>query len=797
MRWKHRIWLGGLAVLLLGYLFCLPRNLFKGVSYSTVVYSAEGELLGARIADDEQWRFPPCDTVPERYATALIQFEDRHFRWHPGVNPGALVRAFADNLRSGHVVSGGSTLTMQVIRLSRQRERTVWQKLIEAVLATRLEFRYPKGKILALYASYAPYGGNVVGLEAAAWRYFGRPASELSWGEAATLAVLPNAPASMHPGKNRSGLLEKRNRLLLRLMEHGDIDLETYEASVEEPLPEEPLPLPSYASHYVEQCPRGVQTRSTIRYSLQRAVEAAVNRRSDDMAKEGVADMAAVVMDNATGEVVAYVGNASIGRERPGVQVDIASSPRSTGSILKPFLYAAALQDGIILPRTLLPDVPVNLGGFAPQNFDRQFYGAVPAAEALARSLNVPAVFLLRWYGVPRFHDLLGRCGLTTLGQDASHYGLSLILGGGEGTLAEITAAYCGLVRSYLDYTGSASGLGSGLGRKNANFLPERTSQDGLGRKNANFMAVKWDKVALWYTFEALKEVNRPDELDWRLISSVRRAAWKTGTSYGFRDAWAVGMTPAYTIGVWAGNAQGQGVPGLTGARAAGPVMFDLLNLLPASDAWFPEPDQIPGQAGDDGRSRNDGRNGDDGKSGGDRSVKPGNDRSVMPGSDRASIGVWASVCTESGYLAGPDCPDPQTMLIPAEGLESDPCPYHPDGIFVLSPAMEWYYKPHHPEYRGSAAATVASAAVLEFIYPASGTTLYLPRQLSGAVEGAVFRLAHRKGDATVYWHLDKTYLGETRFIHEMRLAPEPGKHTVTCVDTEGNSVSVAFTVAE
>ena len=517
---RRRICIYGLAgLLLLGYLFCLPRNLFKGVSYSTVVESAEGELLGARIADDGQWRFPPCDTVPERFATALVQFEDRHFRWHPGVNPVAMGRALVQNLRSGHVVSGGSTITMQVIRLSRQKERTVKQKLIESILATRLELRYSKRRILALYASHAPFGGNVVGLEAAAWRYFGRPASELSWAEAATLAVLPNAPATLHLSRGREELLQKRNRLLKRLLEHGDIGADTYAAALEEPLPQAPLPLPAFAPHYVENCPKGVRTRTSLRIGLQKAVTAVADRQSDDLAREGVSDLAAIVMDNRTGEVVAYVGNASPYRERPGVQVDIASSPRSTGSILKPFLYEAALEEGLILPRTLLPDIPVNLGGFAPQNFDRQFYGAVPAAEALARSLNVPAVFLLRQYGVPKFYSLLQARGLTTLTRSPETYGLSLILGGAEGRLDEITAAYSAMAASVI--TGP-----------NRSCHTERS-----------------ECISTWYTLDALKEVNRSDELDWRLIRSVRKAAWKTGTSYGFRDAWAVGMTPEYTIG--------------------------------------------------------------------------------------------------------------------------------------------------------------------------------------------------------------------------------------------------------
>ena len=714
------------AALLTGWLLCLPRDLFKGVSYSTVVESAEGELLGARIADDGQWRFPPCDTVPERFAAAIIQFEDRHFRWHPGVDPAALVRAAVDNARSGHVVSGGSTLTMQVIRLSRQKERNLWQKIIEAVQATRLELRYSKKHILALYASHAPFGGNVVGLEAAAWRYLGRPAAELSWAEAATLAVLPNAPSSIHPGKNREELLQKRNRLLRRLLEHGDMTTDDYEAALEEPLPGAPLPLPAWASHYVESCPRGVRTVSTLQFPLQKAVEAVVNRRSDELAREGIADMAAIVMDNRTGNVVAYVGNASPGRERAGAAVDIARAPRSTGSILKPFLYAAALEDGTILPKTLLPDIPVNLGGFAPQNFDRQYYGAVAADEALARSLNVPAVFLLRQYGVPRFHALLKEAGLTTLTEAPEHYGLSLILGGAEGRLKEITAAYADMART------------SGL--------------------------------SVWYTLEALKEVNRPDELDWRLIRSVRKAAWKTGTSYGFRDAWAVGMTPAYTIGVWAGNADGHGVPGLTGAHTAGPVLFDILNLLPADDRWFPEPETA--EASGPALKKADGR----------------------AGHHRPSPGAWVAVCGDSGMLAGPDCPGKE-MLIPAAGLDSEPCPYHGTGEFVLPPAMEWYYRPHHPEYTGATRRRTQTA--IQFIYPQAGAILSIPRQLSGEKEGIVFRAAHHRSDATLWWHLDNTYVGETRLRHELLLSPAPGQHTLTVVDDEGGTAAVRFTIAD
>ena len=712
---RRRVFLIILGVLLAGWLCCLPKDLFQGTPYATVVNDRNGELLGARIADDGQWRFPPCDTVPHRYATALIQFEDRHFRWHPGVDPVALVRAVISNLRAGHVVSGGSTITMQVIRLSRGKERTLWQKAVEAVQATRLELRYSKKHILALYASHAPFGGNVVGLEAASWRYFGRPSAELSWAESATLAVLPNAPSSIHPGKGRDQLLEKRNRLLERLHRRGYLDASTLESALTEPLPDAPYPLPALARHYVERQPHGVESQTSIDINLQRQVEAATTRWSDELALSGTADLSAVILDIRSGSVLAYVGNASPLRARSGSEVDIAAAPRSTGSILKPFLYCAALQEGVILPRTLLQDTPVNLNGFSPQNFDLQFHGAVPAAEALARSLNVPAVHLLRAYGAPRFLDLLREAGLSTLNRSASDYGLSLILGGGEGTLLDITKAYAGMVRSY-------DGLDTGS--------PFR------------------DRIALWYTFEALKEVNRPDEIDWKLIRSVRKAAWKTGTSYGFRDAWAVGVTPDYAVGVWCGNADGHGVAGMTGAKTAGPVLFDLLNLLPPSTDWFEEP---------------------------------------LEG------GTFLEVCTASGMLRSQECPDYESLRLPEKAAESAVCPYHKDGVFRLPPGMEWYYKGWHPEYQVRPA---RDAVQLEFLYPEPGAILTLPRQLDGSTPGAVFQAVHRDPNATLFWHLDEEYLGTTHLLHQMHLAPTPGRHTVTVVDGDGRSVSVGFTVA-
>lgn len=745
-----------ILILLVSFMSISPKRLFKDVPCSTVVTDRNGELLGARIADDGQWRFPPTASVPDKFSISLIQFEDRMFRWHCGVNPASLIRACIQNIKEGRIISGGSTITMQVVRIAQQtdkpKKRTLWRKIVEAVWAVRLELSYSKEEILALYASYAPFGGNVVGLQAASWRYFGRSPEDLSWSEAAMLAVLPNAPAMIHPGKNRETLLSKRNRLLHRLHQKGYIDTETMALACEEPLPGRPVPLPQYCPHlcdYYHQTAKGRTTRTCIDISLQRNVENIMERWGKALSKRGINDLASVVIDIESGEYIAYCGNIDYNSGREGSQVDAATARRSTGSILKPMLYCAMLQDGEILPNTLLPDIPININGFSPQNFDKQFYGAVPAATALSRSLNVPSVHLMRKYGVARFYELLKKCGMNTLDRSASHYGLSLILGGAEGRLAEITKIYADMALAMTE--------------KNPERLPDRFPLR--------------DRCAIYYTLEALSEVNRPDEMDWRNIISVHKVAWKTGTSYGFRDAWSIGVTTKYAVGVWAGNAGGEGVPQLTGASVAGPVMFDIFNLLPSSQ-WFPEPDE-----------------------------------------DEYTV---AEVCNASGHLKGQYCDEYTAMMLPKKALRSTVCPYHrpvmltaddkcrctppypgshTENLFLLPPAMEWFYKKHHPEYRSLPPLVKGTSDnnfnPMEFIYPESGSTLYIPRQLDGSIKGITLNLAHSNPEKKVYWHLDNEYLSETQFIHQLQIVPPVGSHNVTVTDEDGFTLSVSFTIAE
>ena len=749
-----------LAFWMTGYIFCLPRHLFH-VPYSTVVTDRNEELLGARIASDGQWRFPPRNTTPEKIKECLITFEDKHFYHHWGVNPFAIGRAFYQNVKNKRIVSGGSTLTMQTIRLARNESRTFREKLIEMIWATRLEFRASKEEILSMYISHAPFGGNVVGLDAAAWRYFGHSADDLSWAESAMLAVLPNAPAMIHLSKGRKTLLDKRNRLLKQLLEKKTIDSSTYELAISEPLPDEPHALPHIAPYLVSrfyQKRNGEYSRSTINKGIQTQVEDLAERWSNEFGRSDIRNLAILVIDIPSNQVVAYCGNVHFDRKQGGNQVDVIQAPRSTGSILKPFLYYAMLQEGSLLPDMLLPDVPVNINGFTPQNFSMQFEGAVPASEALARSLNIPAVTMLQRYGVPKFHSFLQQIGLKTINRSSSHYGLSLILGGAEATLWDVTNAYAMMGRSLLQ-------------------LPQRSCSLLLPTSRITESTDPFQPGAVWQTFDALKEVNRPEEIDWKSIPSMQTIAWKTGTSYGFRDAWAVGVTPRYAVGVWVGNATGEGKPGLVGAQTAGPVLFDIFNLLPSS-SWFTRP---------------------------------------------AGIFVEAEVCRKSGHLKGRFCDETDTLLVLPAGLRTEACPYHHlvtlsadesqriyencanteptlrKSWFTLPPVWEWYYKQHHPEYKPlppfKAGCGEDTFQPMQFIYPPMNARIKLPKQLDGSKGFLTVELAHNNPNATVFWHLDETYQAQTQDFHKISLQPAAGKHSLTAVDGEGNTISTTFFV--
>lgn len=736
--------------------------------FSTVLVDRNGELLSAALAVDEQWRFPLRGEVPEKFERAIVRFEDRRFGYHPGVDLLAVARAAVHNLRAGEVVSGASTLSMQVVRLSRPGEaRTVGEKLIEMVLAVRLELSASKQEILALYAAHAPFGGNVVGLEAAAWRYFGRPASELSWGEAATLAVLPNNPGLVHLGRNRERLRSRRDALLNRLAAAGDIDAETLVLARAEPLPRAPSPIPRTAPHLLVRLTDRSRpfVRTTIDRELQTRASAQLRRHHELWRGNGVHNAAAIIVHVPTSEVLAYVGNiVDFDDPQHHNHVDIITAPRSSGSLLKPFLYSAALDAGELLPHQLVADVPTSLGGFSPENYDRKYSGAVPAAQALARSLNVPAVRMLQSYGVDRFYSVLAQWGMSTLHRRAGDYGLALILGGAEGTLWDMTGMYTNMARAAQRFSDRVEPLRMTAGA--------RSSEDEAASPVA--------AASAYLTMEALLEVQRPgvDQL-WRRFAGSRPVAWKTGTSFGFRDGWAIGVTPEYAVGVWVGNADGEGRPLLTGYRAAAPAMFDLFELLPET-TWF-----------------------------------------KMPGGL-----VEVEVCAHSGMRAGPGCGAKRREWVPKASLRARGCSYcrqvHCDhgcrhqvharcaGVgdmetrpwFVLPAGMEYFYRERHADYRPlpplrrDCMATREERAV-SCVYPQEGARLYVPVELDGEGGRVVFQAAHRRPATRVFWHLDDDYVGVTEHLHQLALAPTPGEHVLTLMDAHGELFRRRFEVLD
>ena len=764
---KWKIVLGLMFVPSAIYFSIPPPLTTPSTSYSSVLFSKEGELLDARVAKDFQWRFPKVkDTLPTAYRTSLVLFEDQYFRYHPGINPLAIVRAFGQNLESGKVISGGSTITMQLARMIQgNRARTYWRKISEIFLALRLELWLTKDEIIRAYASMAPFGGNVVGIEAAAWRYFSRPPESLSWAESAMLAVLPNAPSLLFPGKNMERLKAKRDALLQKLHAEDHIDSLTLVLSKAEAIPDKPLPLPGIASHFLDFLDKefgaGQLIESYLPKYTQTRLETTINKHLSYLASHNIHNAALLVLDNTSQQVIGYVGNGSKSRFQ-GAEVDIVQSQRSTGSLLKPFLFGLALEELGYTPNSLIPDIPMNIAGFSPKNFFKGYYGAIPMNQALSKSLNVPFVHLLKEYGITKFISKLNDLGLDGINKSAHHYGLSLILGGGESSLWELTHAFASLANQLNPVTA-------------APLLRFQTHTGSKPRKSTSEYPI--NKLLCWETLTALLELKRPGvQNQWKSFSSAHQIAWKTGTSYGHRDAWAIGVTPEYTVGVWVGNANGEGKDGLTGSSVAGPIMLEAFDIL-KPEKWFVEPSRLIQQK-------------------------------------------W---CSQSGFRASELCPKPQKLEAPSTFTSSRICPYHQrvfvsgdakyqvnqncsDGLgiqekawFVLPPIMGAYFRKnnldyvppppfhHQCKYQGS--------NPIRVIYPERNSALFIPRELHGEKSRIILEASHLHQKAELFWHINDGYLGKTKGEHKLPVLLAPGKYVLKLMDEKGNALHHPFMV--
>ncbi len=730
--------------------------------YSTAVFDREGTVISAAVSGDEQWRLLCEGEVPPKIAQAIISFEDEHFYWHPGINPVSVLKALKDNIKAGKIVRGGSTLSMQMARICQgNKPRTMIQKIREMILALGLEMRYSKKQILGLYGQHAPFGGNIVGYCAASQRYFGKDPELLSWAEAAAIAILPNSPGKIFPGREQALFIKKRNFLLLKLHKKGLIDQTSLSLAMREPLPEGLKYFDQTSPHLLQEMKKAGNhnLRSSIDGTLQKMVIHILENFGSMYAANSVNNISALVLDNSNGQIVSYVGNVDHDPFQSNKHVDMISSIRSPGSTMKPLLYGVCFDEGLITSQSLIEDTPMFLNGFSPQNIDKNFRGIVTAADALNNSLNIPAVLLLKEYGIQPFIEKLRMSGFEHTNRSNAHYGLSLILGSNEVTSLELGRAYMNIARKAME-----------MESIDISYEKESISKP--------FKDIPLSVGSAYLVLNLLKEVKRPEERDgWEFFESRHFLAWKTGTSYGNRDAWAIGVTRQNTIVVWVGNASGEGRNGLTGLRMAAPVLFAISDVLPQTD-WFEEPAA---------------------------QLKP------------------IEVCSVSGFRKGDHCPESRFILAPKNVRRVPVCDYHQvvmldaegkyrissncydpalgrdSSFFVLSPRVNHYYRiasgndhslpPFHPDCENL-------SQQVNILYPHMHSRILLPREINDRLKPLICKAVTTMNQDTLYWFLNSTFLKTTTKDHTIVVdSLMPGFHQLTVSSVHGMSGHVSFEV--
>ncbi len=754
--WLERIALGGFTAALL---FMLLNAIFPfrvSPAWSREVTDRNGILLYAELTPDEKWRFfAPADQISPELAAVIVHKEDRWFFWHPGINPVAILRAAFNNIVHDRRTSGASTIPMQVARLLDPSPRTYSRKILEIFRALQLSMLYDKQEILQLYLNLVPYGGNIEGIRAASLLYLDKSPAQLSPAEIAALAVVPNRPGSLRPGKHNDELIQARNAWLLRYGRKGIFTEQEVSSGLKEPFEPRRHSAPREAPHLVRRLlsehPGERVLISTLDAEIQQKVERILKAYVLRLSPYGIRNACAMVVDNRTAEVLAYVGSADFSDPRDGGQVDGLQALRSPGSALKPLLYAMAMDSGIITPKSVLLDVPTDFQGYRPANFDQTFSGPVSAGHALAQSLNLPAVRLLNVYGVEAFRQNLEESGCRSMGEQQNRLGLSLVLGGCGIRPEEMALLYAGLANR-------------GVCRPLRLVMNHQPAGDSVSLLS---------EAAAWSVGDILTQLIRPDlpqGLD--RTEGLPMIAWKTGTSYGRRDAWSVGFNTRYTIVVWSGNFSGQGVPELTGAGVAAPLLFDLFKAVDqkSGKTWFPMPESLrfryvcsrsglpPGEGCTD-------------------QVMDYFIPLVSPGQTcrhlqevRISIDHKMSYCMncspQSGYalltLAIPD-PELRAWYV-QEGKPFDDIP------------------PHNPNCQ-----QVFAGEPPRIISPVAGLT-YLRYPGAGQVQLACQAGA---GIREVFWYVNDRFYGSTPPEKALFFNPLPGRNKISCADDKGRSRDV------
>ncbi len=753
-----------LVVVAIDRLFPLPQEKLNPPS-STLLLDKDGNLLRAFLAPDEMWRLRvESGEISPLLKNATLAYEDRHFRYHPGVNPISIVRAAVANVRAGKVVQGGSTITMQVARLIEPKERTIGGKLIEVWRAFQLEAHYSKDEILTYYFNLAPYGGNLVGVGAAARVYFNKPPDKLSPGEAALLAAIPNSPNRNRPDVSSTSATKARDKVLRLMRERGVISDEVLAQATAEPVPERRFDLPFEAPHLAEylrgKYQRSEKLESTIDRNLQNLAETKLQEFLRPLVSRGITNGAVVIIDNRNQAVRALVGSQEFFASSGSGQVNGAMGLRSPGSALKPFVYTLAIGNGLVSPRSLLFDVPVDYSGYKPVNYDEQFNGAVTVEDALIRSLNVPAVNMTAKLGGETFYTALKQGGISSLNKSWAKYGLPLALGGCEVSLLELTNLYATLAN----------------GGKYRPYRLLSTEAESEGK-------AIFDEGAAYIITEILSQLRRPElPTVWDAATNMPKVAWKTGTSLGKRDAWSIGYTPAFTVGVWVGNFDGKGNPSIVGAEVAAPILFSMFEALAAQEEarWFVQPNSV-----------------------GMRQVCA---TSGMPATERCAATV------DEMFIEGisPNLPCTMHELILVDGATGERlCNHCRDGHKIaervithwptqISTWMErnGFQVERIPEHNMHCALIGTGDAPM-IVSPADNSQFKIRDGVKLDYQKILLDASVSNDTHTIYWFLNRKLIFTGDPSERVFITPTPGAHTLICMDDAGRSSQVTMTVKD
>ncbi|HMP28976.1 MAG TPA: penicillin-binding protein 1C [Saprospiraceae bacterium] len=717
-------------------LYPIPNN---RPTYSKTLLDNAGNLLCANVSSEQQWHLPLDEDIPEILGKAIMLYEDEYFYYHAGINPISVIKSVLINSKAGKVKRGASTITMQVMRLrNRSANRSVKTKIFESIGAIKYSLIKRKSGVLREWCDIAPFGGNTIGIKTAAFRYFNRPLDQLSYGEMALLAVLPNTPTSVNLSKNRSILISRRNTLLQKMADRKVISEDELTLSMGEDLPSQPNKVPSEAQHLlsylIKKYPNKNQFITTLDGSLQNRLTQLVNEESNYLQREDINNLAAMVVDIERDEIVAYVGN-TIQQNKGFSYVDIIQSPRSYGSLLKPLLYALALEEGSFLPNEFIADIPTNYGEFRPENFDKKFRGIVPLGDLVTQSLNVPSVRLLHELGQNKFYKLIQDLQIKHLNRGVDHYGLSIILGGGETTLWEISRIYKGLAQNYL---------GMNKPYKDMKVLKDE--------KVVNSSTFTFSTYSLQHLFNTMTNLSRPrEEKSWQLFGYNHKVAWKTGTSYGHKDAWAAGFNKKYQVTVWVGNEIGEGRKDLTGIVRAAPILFKIFNILPQNE-WF---------------------------------------TTKAPYATNTVI----TTCKETGLLKGNLCKHITSLRVHKISHALKTCDFHEinligDTLLKFHPLIEYYYAVANPQYQKN----IPNNTRLKIIYPYKGLKIFLPKTTDSS-KNSFLAQANIK-NTYLHWYLDDIYIATTENA-QLLIQSHAGYHRLLIIDEDGNRDECTFEIIE